>query len=136
VEITESTLLHDLPSTRQILRSIKGMGVRIALDDFGTGYSSLSYLHTFPLDKIKIDRSFTMAIGSDHRASIVIASVAGMCKMLGMDVLVEGIETELQMQFVDGLGSVSEVQGFLFSPAVSEKDIAAMLETGLHRKIA
>jgi diguanylate cyclase (GGDEF)-like protein len=136
VEITESTLLHDLPSTRQILRSIKAMGVRIALDDFGTGYSSLSYLHTFPLDKIKIDRSFTMAIGSDHRASIVIASVAGMCKMLGMDVLVEGIETELQMQFVDGLGSVSEVQGFLFSPAVSGKDIAGMLETGMHRRIA
>ena len=136
IEITESTLLHDLPSTRQILRSIKAMGVRIALDDFGTGYSSLSYLHTFPLDKIKIDRSFTMAIGSDHRASIVIASVAGMCKMLGMDVLVEGIETELQMQFVDGLGSVSEVQGFLFSPAVSQKEIAAMLEMGLHRRIA
>jgi diguanylate cyclase (GGDEF)-like protein len=136
IEITESTLLHDVPSTRQILRSIKAMGVRIALDDFGTGYSSLSYLHTFPLDKIKIDRSFTMAIGSDQRASIVIASVAGMCKMLGMDVLVEGIETELQMQFVDGLGSVSEVQGFLFSPAVSQKEISGMLESGPHRRIA
>lgn len=136
VEITESTLLHDLPQTRQILRSIRAMGVRISLDDFGTGYSSLSYLHTFPLDKIKIDRSFTMAIGSDHRASIVIASVAGMCKMLGMDVLVEGIETELQMQFVDSLGSVSEVQGFLFSPAVPEKEIAAMFETGMQRRIA
>jgi diguanylate cyclase (GGDEF)-like protein len=136
VEITESTILHDLPMTRQTLRSIREMGVRIALDDFGTGFSSLSYLHTFPLDKIKIDRSFTMAIGSDHRASIVIASVAGMCKMLGMDVLVEGIETELQMQFVDGLGSVSEVQGFLFSPAVPEKEIRAMFEHDSRRKIA
>jgi EAL domain-containing protein (putative c-di-GMP-specific phosphodiesterase class I) len=128
--------LHDLPLTRQTLRSIREMGVRIALDDFGTGFSSLSYLHTFPLDKIKIDRSFTMAIGSDHRASIVIASVAGMCKMLGMDVLVEGVETELQMQFVDGLGSVSEVQGFLFSPAIPEKEIRVMFERGVQRKIA
>jgi diguanylate cyclase (GGDEF)-like protein/PAS domain S-box-containing protein len=136
VEITESTILHDLPSTRQTLRSIREMGVRISLDDFGTGYSSLSYLHTFPLDKIKIDRSFTIAIGSDHRASIVIASVAGMCKMLGMDVLVEGIETEQQMQFVDGLGSVAEVQGFLFSPAVPEQEIRAMFEGGARRKIA
>jgi diguanylate cyclase (GGDEF)-like protein/PAS domain S-box-containing protein len=136
VEITESTILHDLPLTRQTLRSIREMGVRIALDDFGTGFSSLSYLHTFPLDKIKIDRSFTMAIGSDHRASIVIASVAGMCKMLGMDVLVEGVETELQMQFVDGLGSVSEVQGFLFSPAIPEKEIRVMFERGVQRKIA
>jgi diguanylate cyclase (GGDEF)-like protein len=136
VEITESTILHDLPSTRQTLRSIRALGVRISLDDFGTGYSSLSYLHTFPLDKIKIDRSFTMAIGSDQRASIVIASVAGMCKMLGMDVLVEGIETELQMQFVDGLGSVAEVQGFLFSPAVPEKEISAMFDQSPQRRIA
>ena len=136
VEITESTILHDLPSTRQTLRLIRAMGVRISLDDFGTGFSSLSYLHTFPLDKIKIDRSFTMAIGSDHRAAIVIASVAGMCKMLGMSVLVEGVETELQMQFVDGLGSVTEVQGFLFSPAVPEKEIRAMFETETRRKIA
>jgi diguanylate cyclase (GGDEF)-like protein/PAS domain S-box-containing protein len=136
VEITESTILHDLPTTRQTLRLVRELGVRIALDDFGTGFSSLSYLHTFPLDKIKIDRSFTMAIGSDQRASIVIASVAGMCKMLGMDVLVEGIETERQMQFVDGLGSVAEVQGFLFSPAVPEKDIRAMFDTGFRRKIA
>jgi diguanylate cyclase (GGDEF)-like protein/PAS domain S-box-containing protein len=136
VEITESTILHDLPSTRQTLRQIRAMGVRISLDDFGTGFSSLSYLHTFPLDKIKIDRSFTMAIGSDQRASIVIASVAGMCKMLGMDVLVEGVETELQMQFVDGLGSVAEVQGFLFSPAIPEKEIRAMFEIATQRKIA
>ena len=136
VEITESTILHDLPSTRQTLRMIRELGVRISLDDFGTGFSSLSYLHTFPLDKIKIDRSFTMAIGSDHRASIVIASVAGMCKMLGMDVLVEGVETEVQMQFVDGLGSVAEVQGFLFSPAIPEKQIRVMFERGTQRKIA
>jgi diguanylate cyclase (GGDEF)-like protein/PAS domain S-box-containing protein len=136
VEITESTILHDVPSTRQTLRLIREMGVRISLDDFGTGYSSLSYLHTFPLDKIKIDRSFTIAIGSDHRASIVIASVAGMCKMLGMEVLVEGVETELQMQFVDGLGSVAEVQGFLFSPAVPEKEIRALFERAQVRKIA
>ena len=136
VEITESTILHDLPSTRQTLRLVRELGVRIALDDFGTGFSSLSYLHTFPLDKIKIDRSFTMALGSDQRASIVIASVAGMCKMLGMDVLVEGIETERQMQFVDGLGSVAEVQGFLFSPAIPEKDIRAMFDSDVQLKIA
>ncbi|MGH6673332.1 MAG: putative bifunctional diguanylate cyclase/phosphodiesterase, partial [Xanthobacteraceae bacterium] len=93
LELTESTLLGNFETAELSMLRLKAIGVRFALDDFGTGYSSLSYLHTFPLDKIKIDRSFTMAIGSDHRASIVIASVAGRCKMLGMDVLVEWIET-------------------------------------------
>jgi diguanylate cyclase (GGDEF)-like protein len=130
LEITESTLLDDRGGTRSALEALRMRGVRISLDDFGTGYSSLSYLLTFPLDRIKIDRSFTIGLGVHERASILVESVARMSKQLGMSVLVEGVETEAQMRFIEGLGTISEVQGFLFSPAVPETEARKMLAGG------
>ena len=120
LEITESTLLDDRGSTRATLEALRALGVRISLDDFGTGYSSLSYVLAFPLDRIKIDRSFTIGLGLQERASILVESVAQMCGKLGMSVLVEGVETDLQLRFIERLGTISEVQGFYFSPAVPE----------------
>ena len=93
-------------------------GLRVSLDDFGTGYSSLSYLLSFPLDRIKIDRSFTIGLGIQERASILVESVAAMSRKLGMTVLIEGVETERQMRIIETLGTIAEVQGFLFSPPV------------------
>jgi diguanylate cyclase (GGDEF)-like protein len=130
LEITESTLLDDRGSTRNALEALRMQGVRISLDDFGTGYSSLSYMLTFPLDRIKIDRSFTIGLGVHERASILVESVARMSKQLGMSVLVEGVETEAQMRFIESLGTISEVQGFLFSPAVQETEARKMLASG------
>jgi EAL domain-containing protein (putative c-di-GMP-specific phosphodiesterase class I) len=127
LEITESTLLDDRGGTRSALEALRLRGVRISLDDFGTGYSSLSYLLTFPLDRIKIDRTFTIGLGVHERASILVESVARMSKQLGMSVLVEGVETEAQMRFIQSLGTIAEVQGFLFSPAVPEPDARKML---------
>ncbi len=101
LEITESTLLDDRGATRNALDALRMRGIRISLDDFGTGYSSLSYLLTFPLDRIKIDRSFTIGLGLHERASILVESVARMSKQLGMSVLVEGVETEAQMRFIE-----------------------------------
>jgi diguanylate cyclase (GGDEF)-like protein/PAS domain S-box-containing protein len=134
LEITESTLLDDRGSTRNALEALRMRGVRISLDDFGTGYSSLSYMLTFPLDRIKIDRSFTIGLGVHERASILVESVARMSKQLGMSVLVEGVETEAQMRFIESLGTISEVQGFLFSPAVQEAEARKMLASGKQQR--
>jgi diguanylate cyclase (GGDEF)-like protein len=135
LEITESTLLDDRGSTRETLETLRKLGVRISLDDFGTGYSSLSYVLAFPLDRIKIDRSFTIGLGLQDRASILVESVAQMCGKLGMGVLVEGVETDLQLRFIERLGTISEVQGFYFSAAVPEAE-ARRLVTGKKRLVA
>ena len=127
LEITESTLLDDRGSTRETLAALRELGVRISLDDFGTGYSSLSYVLAFPLDRIKIDRSFTIGLGLQDRASILVESVAQMCGKLGMSVLVEGVETDLQLRFIERLGTISEVQGFYFSPAVPEVEARRLI---------
>jgi diguanylate cyclase (GGDEF)-like protein len=127
LEITESTLLDDRGSTRETLEALRKLGVRISLDDFGTGYSSLSYVLAFPLDRIKIDRSFTIGLGLQDRASILVESVAQMCGKLGMSVLVEGVETDLQLRFIERLGTISEVQGFYFSPAVPEAEARRLM---------
>jgi diguanylate cyclase (GGDEF)-like protein/PAS domain S-box-containing protein len=127
LEITESTLLDDRGSTRETLEALRKLGVRISLDDFGTGYSSLSYVLAFPLDRIKIDRSFTIGLGLQDRASILVESVAQMCGKLGMSVLVEGVETDLQLRFIERLGTISEVQGFYFSAAVPEPEALRLL---------
>ena len=127
LEITESTLLDDRGSTRATLEALRKLGVRISLDDFGTGYSSLSYVLAFPLDRIKIDRSFTIGLGLQERASILVESVAQMCARLGMSILVEGVETDLQLRFIERVGTISEVQGFYYSPAVPEMEARKMI---------
>jgi diguanylate cyclase (GGDEF)-like protein/PAS domain S-box-containing protein len=130
LEITESTLLDDRGDARRTLDALRGRGCRISLDDFGTGYSSLSYLLSFPLDRVKIDRSFTMGLGIQERASILVESVAAMSRKLGMTVLIEGVETERQMRMIEQLGTIAEVQGFLFSPPVARPDALALVASG------
>jgi diguanylate cyclase (GGDEF)-like protein len=127
LEITESTLLEDRGETRRALQALRARGLRISLDDFGTGYSSLSYLLSFPLDRIKIDRTFTMGLGVQERASVLVESVAAMSRRLGMCVLIEGVETIKQLRMIEALGTISEAQGFLFSPPVPESSVCALL---------
>ncbi|HZZ63279.1 MAG TPA: EAL domain-containing protein [Roseiarcus sp.] len=130
LEITESTLLDDRSDARRTLEALRARGCRISLDDFGTGYSSLSYLLSFPLDRIKIDRSFTIGLGIQERASILVESVAAMSRKLGMTVLIEGVETERQMRIIEQLETIAEVQGFLFSPPVARAEALALLGAG------
>jgi EAL domain-containing protein (putative c-di-GMP-specific phosphodiesterase class I) len=127
LEITESTLLEDRGETRRTLQDLRAQGMRISLDDFGTGYSSLSYLLSFPLDRIKIDRSFTMGLGLQERASVLVEGVSAMSRRLGMSVLIEGVETAKQLRMVETLGSISEAQGYLFSRPVKESEVDALL---------
>ena len=121
---------------RGTLDALRSRGLRVSLDDFGTGYSSLSYLLSFPLDRIKIDRSFTIGLGIQERASILVESVAAMSRKLGMTVLIEGVETERQMRIIETLGTITEVQGFLFSPPVPQSAVSALLGRGSGKKAA
>jgi diguanylate cyclase (GGDEF)-like protein len=125
IEITESSLLRNTQLTHDVLSQLRTIGVRISLDDFGTGYSSLSYLHNFPLQKVKIDRSFLEGIDTD-RPLTLLRGVARLSADLGMSVVVEGIETNEQLELISADGTVSEAQGYLFSrpvPAVRARQL-------------
>jgi diguanylate cyclase (GGDEF)-like protein len=135
VEITESSLLRNTQSTREVLAQLRELGVRISLDDFGTGYSSLSYLHNFPLQKVKIDRSFLEGIDND-RPLRLLRGVARLSADLGMLVVVEGIETNEQLELVNADGTVSEAQGYLFSRPVPGPRILQLLNASHGRRPA
>src|SRR5690606_35847674 len=108
--------IEPLEVTRTVLENLKRLGVRISLDDFGTGYASLSYLHHFPLDKVKIDRSFIKDVEASSRSRKLLTGVARLTADLGMSVVVEGVETRPQLALLMRQSSIEEVQGFLFSP--------------------
>ena len=135
IEITESSLLRNTQLTHDILSQLHALGVRISLDDFGTGYSSLSYLHNFPMQKVKIDRSFLEGIDTD-RPLTLLRGVARLSADLGMAVVVEGIETNEQLELVSADGTVSEGQGYLFSRPVPAVRIRQLLDASHGRRIA
>jgi diguanylate cyclase (GGDEF)-like protein len=135
IEITESSLLRNTQSTREVLAQLRELGVRISLDDFGTGYSSLSYLHNFPLQKVKIDRSFLEGIDTD-RPLRLLRGVARLSADLGMSVVVEGIETNEQLELVNADGTVTEAQGYLFSRPVPAPRILQLLNASHGRRAA
>ncbi|MEW6397498.1 MAG: EAL domain-containing protein [Pseudomonadota bacterium] len=127
IEITESSLLRNTQWTLDVLTQLREAGVRISLDDFGTGYSSLSYLHNFPLQKVKIDRLFLEDIGS-QRPLTLLRGVARLSADLGMSVVVEGIETNEQLELISAEGTVTEAQGFLFSRPVPAARVRELLK--------
>jgi EAL domain-containing protein (putative c-di-GMP-specific phosphodiesterase class I) len=112
---------------RHILHQVNDLGVRISLDDFGTGYSSLSYLHSLPLNKVKIDRSFLEGLENGQRPLVLLRGITKLSAELGLSVTVEGVETVEQLALISAEGWVTEAQGFLFSPAIPERDIRALL---------
>jgi diguanylate cyclase (GGDEF)-like protein len=134
VEITESSLLHNTQLTHDVLSQLHSLGVRISLDDFGTGYSSLSYLHNFPLQKVKIDRSFLEGIDSD-RPLTLLRGVARLSADLGMAVVVEGIETNEQLELISVDGTVTEAQGYLFSRPVPAGQMRQLLDASHGRRL-
>lgn len=112
LEITESVLMEEAESTAEKLRSLKGIGVELSIDDFGTGYSSLSYLKRFPVDVLKIDRSFISGIDTDADDHEIVSAVVALAHALGLKVVAEGVERVAQMDELRRLGC-DEVQGFL-----------------------
>ncbi|MDU6077643.1 MAG: EAL domain-containing protein [Pantoea sp.] len=117
LEITEGVLIEDEHEARAIIIALRDAGFRIALDDFGTGYSSLNYLSTFPVDKIKIDRSFTQSLGVAENSVAIIESVVKLGHAMGLTVTAEGVETAGQMSALADAGC-NQLQGYLFSKAV------------------
>ena len=128
LEITETALLGGNEAAQKILERVHALGVRIALDDFGTGYSSLSHLMRFPLDKVKIDQSFTALLDRDEKAAILIENVARLSRHLGMVVTVEGIETLEQLERVKRLGPIPEGQGYLFSKPIPNAAVEKLFD--------
>ena len=126
LEITESVVMQDAPATLAKLRELKDLGVKLAIDDFGTGYSSLGYLKRFPVDTLKIDRSFVKGLTHEGGDSAIVRAVVTVAKSLNMDVTAEGIETDQQRLELKNLGC-DQGQGFLFARPVAPEHLKPLL---------
>jgi diguanylate cyclase (GGDEF)-like protein len=129
IEITESVLLSNDGHTSRMLQTLKDCGFALALDDFGTGYSSLAYIRDFPFDRLKIDRSFVHGLKNSERALAIIEAIANFGRILGKDVVAEGIETEQEMQAMQKVGC-THLQGYLFAKALPADKIEQMVALG------
>lgn len=128
LELTEGRMLEDCESTIKIMHDLKRLRVNLSLDDFGTGWSSLAYLRRFPVDRIKIDRSFVRDIGTQPAAAAIVKSILGLGLNLGMECTAEGVETSHQSHFLRKQ-ACTEMQGFLFSRPVPAGEMRALLCT-------
>jgi diguanylate cyclase (GGDEF)-like protein len=133
LEITEHLVVADTARSQEVLAELKALGVRIALDDFGTGYSSLGYLTRFPIDTLKIDRSFVTGLGSDESSGAVATAIIALGKSLGMEIVAEGVETAVQQAFLTEHGC-HELQGFLFSRPRPAAELASLFEAEAARR--
>jgi len=135
VELTESCLMDDVTKNIDILHEIKKMGVAISIDDFGTGYSSLSYLKKFPIDTLKIDRSFITNVqdrrGGDNAA--IVTAIMALSHSLRLDVVAEGVETAQELSYLHALGCKT-IQGFLFSKPLSVDEFTKIQQDSMHMK--
>ena len=125
-EITESVLMEDVERSILILRELKDIGVGLAIDDFGTGYSSLSYLERFPVDALKIDRSFVSRLGTDAADGAIVSAVMALGHALGLTVTAEGVETAEQLRILAELGC-DTAQGYLFARPIPPSDLGAFV---------
>jgi diguanylate cyclase (GGDEF)-like protein/PAS domain S-box-containing protein len=130
LEITESVLMHNAAATEETLKKLAAMGCRIAIDDFGTGYSSLSYLKRFPLNVLKVDRSFVRDIPADNDDAAIVSTIVAMAHNLRLAVIAEGVETHEQLAFLRACGC-DVMQGYLFSRPVPADQIKGLLETSM-----
>ena len=132
IELTESTIMQNAEEAIKTLHELKEMGIKLSVDDFGTGYSSLSYLKRFPLDTLKIDRSFIKDITTDPDDEALTRAIIAMSNSLKLKVVAEGVETEAQLEFLLRNGC-DEFQGYLFSRPVPASEITEMLRNGIRQ---
>jgi len=126
IEITESTVMRDTDEATSVLRSLKALGVALSIDDFGTGYSSLSYLKRFPIDVLKIDRSFVSDVTADPNDAAIACAIIALAHTLNLEAVAEGVETAEQAAFLRENGC-DEIQGYYFSPPAWPEQIEQML---------
>lgn len=126
LEITETVLMQNDRATRDNLEGLQALGLRLSIDDFGTGYSSLSYLKRFPIDTLKIDRSFIRDLSTDPDDAAIVSAIIVMAHSLKMEVVAEGVETQEQLDFLRSR-DCDTLQGYLFSKPLCGAEIAALL---------
>jgi diguanylate cyclase (GGDEF)-like protein len=131
LEITESAIIDNTETAAALLKQIKSLGIKVSLDDFGTGYSSLSYLHRFPIDTLKIDRSFVTRMNLPKNSEIV-RTIVTLAANLGMDVIAEGVESGDQIVQLTGM-NCEYVQGYLFSQPIDGESARTLLEETYHK---
>jgi EAL domain-containing protein (putative c-di-GMP-specific phosphodiesterase class I) len=129
LEITEGALLGDGEGAHETVDRLRQMGFSLVLDDFGVGCSSLSYIRRYPIDRIKIDRSFVAPLGHDADSEAVVAAIVRLAKALSLSVMAKGVETPAQREILKAIGC-AQAQGFLFSPPVPGEVIDALMAGG------
>jgi EAL domain-containing protein (putative c-di-GMP-specific phosphodiesterase class I) len=127
LEITEGTAMNKADSTVRILNELKDIGVKISIDDFGTGYSSLSYLKRFPLDVLKIDRTFVKDVHLQPDSQAIARAILAMAKSLNFSVIAEGVEAHEEVEFLK-VNGCDALQGYYFSPPIPALDMTRLLE--------
>ena len=127
IEITESVLMSNPPQIAEVLTGLKQFGIKIALDDFGTGYSSFSYLHRFPIDTLKIDRSFVSTMRKNSKSEAIVRTLCSLAHSLGMDTIAEGIESAEDQQVLENF-NCDFGQGYLYSKPVPEEEFISLLK--------
>jgi diguanylate cyclase (GGDEF)-like protein len=133
LEITESVVMENAELATTMLKQLSDLDVHLCIDDFGTGYSSLSYLHRFPVDTLKIDRSFVNRIEEKDENVEIVRTIATLARNLGMDVVAEGVETEAQLACLKSL-HCEFAQGYFFSRALDADDASELLESDRHKR--
>jgi EAL domain-containing protein (putative c-di-GMP-specific phosphodiesterase class I) len=128
LEVTESAIMHNATRAVEVLTAIKDLGVRLAIDDFGTGYSSLAHLKRFPIDTLKVDRSFIREVPNDAEDKAIAEAIIAMGKTLSLTVVAEGVETPQQQAFLSER-LCDEMQGYYFSTPVAAQDFAELLRS-------
>jgi EAL domain-containing protein (putative c-di-GMP-specific phosphodiesterase class I) len=129
LEITESTLMKDIDAAVKIMSALEALGVHLSIDDFGTGYSSLSALKNFPLDELKIDKSFVKEIPGHPDDEAIAQAILSLSHNLNLTVMAEGIETPVQLEFMR-THKCNGIQGFLFSKPLPPEEVAVLLKEG------
>jgi EAL domain-containing protein (putative c-di-GMP-specific phosphodiesterase class I) len=135
LEVTESAVMSDPSEATKTLLQLKALGIQIAIDDFGTGYSSLNDLKQFPVDTLKIDRSFVDGLGKDANDAAIVKSIVALARSLQLTVTAEGIETPEQLEHLRGL-SCDRGQGYHFARPLAAEQLEAMLGTGSPQAVA
>ncbi|MEW5912640.1 MAG: EAL domain-containing protein [Thermodesulfobacteriota bacterium] len=134
LEITESLLMADAPATVKVLKGLQKMGVRLGIDDFGTGYSSMAYLRRFPIESLKVDKSFVDGLPDNPDSLAIVRAIITLAHSLGLKTVAEGVETKAQVKVLQEMGC-DQIQGYYFSKPQPAQEFDAFLQKGLKVKV-
>ena len=135
LEITETSVIDNIENAIEAANNFRKLGLSVALDDFGTGLSSLSYLKRIPISTIKIDKSFVDGVPGSDKDAAVLKAIITLCSSLHLKVVIEGVETKEQMEFILSMDEIPQIQGYFFSRPLAEKEVVEWIWRGVSRKL-